>query len=672
MEGEHHKAAVRRWLYGARFENFVAQSAEAILGELAQRAGGDLELTQNNAWQEEIQLLKRLRIPGPERASARIYFEYTIPRLGRRVDVILLIGHVLFVLEFKAGESKFHISALDQVWDYALDLKNFHDASRDICIAPILVATHASHQTIELQRSLQDDGVIRPIRASANDLHDVIAEALAFFSAPPIDAAHWECGRYLPTPTIIEAARALYAGHSVESISRYEAGAQNLAVTSKAVEQIIEEARKRQKKAICFVTGVPGAGKTLVGLDVATRHREEKSVTHSVFLSGNGPLVAVLTESLARDAFTRAAAQGAPIKKGEARRQVGAFVQNVHHFRDDCLEDAGAPPEHVVLFDEAQRAWTLEKTSDFMARKKSRPGFDQSEPEFLISCLDRHHDWAVVVCLVGGGQEINTGEAGISEWLEAILKQFQDWEVHLSPNLTESEYRSAASLEKALALPNIRSNPNLHLATSMRSFRAESLSKFVREVLDVEVAAAKQTLVELNERYPIRVTRDLDTAKRWLRDQARGSERFGIVASSQAQRLKPHAIDVRVKTDPVKWFLDGKEDTRSSYYLEDVATEFQVQGLELDWACVVWDGDLRFDGEGGWTHHEFKGTRWNRIKKVERQIYLKNAYRVLLTRARQGMVLVVPQGSEIDSTRSPKYYDSTYQYLKSLGLSEMD
>lgn len=670
MEGDQHKPVVRRWLYGARFADFVTQSAEAILGELTQNAGGDLELTQNNAWQEEIQILKALRLPESEKDTAKVYFEYTIPRLGRRADVILLIGHVLFILEFKAGESKFHVTALDQVWDYALDLKNFHDASHNVCIAPVLVATQATPQSIEPQHTLHDDGLVRPIRASAADLREVITRTLAFLDAPRINVAIWERGRYLPTPTIIEAARALYAGHSVESISRFEAGAQNLAITSKAVDRIIEEAKAGGKKAICFVTGVPGAGKTLVGLDVANRHLDKNSDTYSVFLSGNGPLVAVLREALARDTVARAANQNAPIKKGEARRQVETFIQNVHHFRDDCLADAATPPEHVVLFDEAQRAWTLEQTASFMARKKGRHGFDQSEPEFLISCVDRHKDWAVVVCLVGGGQEINTGEAGISEWLEAVLRSFHDWEVHLSPNLTESEYRSEVSLKKVLALPNVRSNPNLHLATSMRSFRAESLSKFVREVLDVE-ETAKETLAQLTARYPIKITRRLDLAKRWLRDQARGSERYGIVVSSQAQRLKPHAIDVRVKTDPVKWFLDGKEDTRSSYYLEDVATEFQVQGLELDWACVVWDGDLRFTGEG-WSHHAFKGTCWNNVNKIERQIYLKNAYRVLLTRARQGMVLVVPEGSEVDPTRAPRYYDPTYQYLKSLGLAEID
>ena len=670
MSADQADSVVRRWLYGNRFDAFVHQSPNEILGELAQRAGADLDLTQNNAWQEQIEILKALELTASQLQSASLYFEYTIPRLGRRVDVILIIEHVLYVLEFKAGESQFHPAALDQVWDYALDLKNFHDASHGICIAPVLIATRASRQRIEPQVTLHDDGLLRPLRASPEDLLEVFERTGSLMNADAIDVAAWERGRYSPTPTIIEAARALYAGHSVETISRSDAGAHNLAMTSKAVDRVIQQASANGRKSICFVTGVPGAGKTLVGLDVATRHMDIDSETYSVFLSGNGPLVAVLREALARDTVEQSRRQGLAIRKKEARSKVEAFIQNVHHFRDDCLADSKPPLEHVVLFDEAQRAWTLEQTTSFMARKKGRLGFDQSEPEFLISCLDRHDDWAVVVCLVGGGQEINTGEAGIGEWLEAILKRFQGWDVHLSPTLTDSEYRSSAVLSRVLALPTTRSNPDLHLATSMRSFRAESVSQFVRELLDLERENALRTARALEGRYPIRISRCISAAKQWLRDQARGTERYGIVVSSQAQRLKPYAIDVRVKTDPVRWFLDGKVDIRSSYYLEDVATEFQVQGLELDWTCVVWDGDLRFDGSH-WSHNEFRGTRWNRIHKRQRQIYLENAYRVLMTRARQGMVLVVPHGSESDPTRDARFYDDTFEYFKSLGLQEL-
>ena len=663
-------ATIRRWLYADSFSHFLEADPDRVLGELSRSAGADIELNQINAWQQQIQILKGLVIPGELSMTGKLYFEYTIPRLGRRVDVILIIGHVLFVIEFKVGEHKFNISGLDQVWDYALDLKNFHGASHELCIVPILVATAASSQAIEIQGTVHDDGLVRPIRAASSDLSAIVARCLAYFSASAIDVCQWEQGRYLPTPSIIEAARALYAGHSVDSISRSDAGARNLIVTSRAIDAVIDQARLKGRKAICFVTGVPGAGKTLVGLDVATRHMDQNDATYSVFLSGNGPLVAVLCEALARDSIERAAVSGVRLRKGDARKEVEAFIQNVHHFRDDCLRDPEAPPEHVVLFDEAQRAWTLEQTASFMARKKGIDGFSQSEPAFLISCLDRHRDWAVVICLVGGGQEINTGEAGIREWLKSVLEHFGAWDVHLPPQLIESEYGSTDVLEAVLARPHTYPNPSLHLATSMRSFRAESLSRFVREVLDLEIEAARSTFSELKPRYPIRITRSLLLAKQWLRDQARGSERFGIVVSSQAQRLKPHAIDVRVKTDPVRWFLDGKADVRSSYYLEDVATEFQVQGLELDWACVVWDGDLRHNGES-WSYHEFKGSRWNRINKVERQAYLKNAYRVLLTRARQGMVLVVPEGSQHDPTRSSQHYDNTFRYLCDLGLPEL-
>lgn len=658
---------IRRWMYGEQLDRFLQRDTASILGILLDQSSGNVDVTQRFAWKEQIDILQAVEWPENYNRGARIYFEFSVPRLGRRADVVLLVGHVLFVVEFKVGESTIHRSALDQVWDYALDFKLFHDASRDICVLPVAIATEASPQVITLVAEMEGDGVARPIGIAPGQLAAVVRCGLNQLFGPVIDAEAWECGRYLPTPTIVEAARALYAGHAVEEISRSDAGAKNLALTVRTVDRIIEKSRQQKRKAICFVTGVPGAGKTLVGLDVANKHLDRKSETYSVFLSGNGPLVAVLREALARD---RVVQGGGSVRKGDARKEVESFIQNVHHFRDEYLRDAGAPPEHVVLFDEAQRAWNLEQTSSFMHQKKGVASFGQSEPEFLISCLDRHQEWAVVVCLVGGGQEINTGEGGISEWFDAILRRFQQWDVYLSPKFVEPEFNAGDSFEQILVRSNTYQNQDLHLATSMRSFRAETLSRFVREVLDREIESARETLAGLVGRYPIALTRNLSRAKKWLHQNARGSERYGIVVSSQAERLKPHAIDVRVKTDPVRWFLDGKEDTRSSYYLEDVATEFQVQGLELDWACVVWDGDLRFD-EGLWKHHQFRGSRWTRINKPDRQRYLENAYRVLLTRARQGMVLVVPEGDDDDPTRSRGFYDPTFSYLKSLGLQEI-
>lgn len=660
--------AIRRWMYSAPLRDFLAQDADAILGALLRTSEGDVELTQRNAWTQQIQVLKSLALPAELIADGRIYFELTVPRLGRRADVVLLTGPLMVILEFKVGESHFDRSAINQVWDYALDFKYFHESSHHIHVLPVLIATEASPRAYNLEQTIHNDGLYLPVCAATSQLASLLIDAITTTTATRIDVQRWEQGRYMPTPTIVEAARALYAGHRVEDVSRNDAGARNLAETTHAVHQIIEEARQHQQKCICFVTGVPGAGKTLVGLNVAHHPPDPDSNTGSVFLSGNGPLVAVLREALTRDRVERAASEGTRIRKGEAKKKVEAFIQNVHHFRDEYLRDPSAPHEHVVLFDEAQRAWDLAQTSAFMERKKGQAGFNQSEPEFLISCLDRHDDWAVIVCLVGSGQEINTGEGGIDEWLTALLRRFPSWKVHLSPQLIDEQPSDA--LRAILAKSDTVQNTSLHLATSMRSFRAESLSRFVKEVLNFEVESAQQTLSGLQHKYPILLTRDLHRAKRWLKQQARGTERYGIVVSSQAERLKPHAIDVRVKTDPVKWFLDGSEDTRSSFYLEDVATEFQVQGLELDWACVVRDGDLRVHGDA-WSHHQFRGSRWNRINKVERKRYLENAYRVLLTRARQGMVLVVPEGDAEDPTRSESFYDPTYSYLRSLGIPEL-
>jgi hypothetical protein len=324
-----------------------------------------------------------------------------------------------------------------------------------------------------------------------------------------------------------------------------------------------------------------------------------------------------------------------------------------------------------VIFDEAQRAWNARQTANFLKTRKGIAGVNFSEPELLVSYMDRHSDWAVVVCLVGGGQEINTGEAGIDAWLEAIQSKFPQWHMFISSRLTDSEYAAGRALENARKLANCHFDDSLHLAVSMRSFRAENVSAFVKALIDCEIAEARRNLRALSDSYPIVLSRDLRKAKDWVRSKARGSERYGLVASSKAQRLKPHAIDIRVSVDPVQWFLNGRDDTRSSYFLEDAATEFQVQGLELDWTCVTWDGDLRFNGSG-WSYHDFRGSRWTNINNIENRSYLRNAYRVLLTRARQGMVLFVPRGDIADSTRSPEYYDSTFAYFRSIGIPTID
>ena len=655
---------MNRAFYAEQISVFLNTATETIIGNLAEQNPFSLERTQLDAWREEIRILQDVL----QVYEGSIYFEFSIPRMGKRIDVLLLIETVIFVLEFKVGESEFSAGAVDQVWDYALDLKYFHESSHQQFIAPILIATKAKPAATKMFMTPQDDKLLHPVNCSVELLGRVIKEVLNLSNGQLLDRSSWEGGRYCPTPTIIEAAMALYGGHSVVDISRSDASAINLSETSQAICEIIDASRRASRKSICFVTGVPGAGKTLVGLNVATAQLHDPNAYHSVFLSGNGPLVSVLREALTRDKVLRAKEHGERLKKSTVMSTVKTFVQNVHHFRDECLIDTSGPPtEHVALFDEAQRAWNLEQTTNFMLRKKNTPDFNQSEPEFLISCLDRHSDWAVIVCLVGGGQEINTGEAGIGEWLDSLHRSFPKWQIHISSRLTDSEYAAGHVLDKLPSRADVFHNDRLHLGVSMRSFRAENVSLLVKQVLDRDIEKARHTLANISSQYPIVITRSLSSAKRWLKKQARGSERYGVVVSSQAERLKPHAIDVKSPVDPIHWFLDGKDDVRSSYYLEDVATEFHIQGLELDWVCVAWDADFR-STKHGWEHWSFSGSRWKHIRQDARKNYLKNAYRVLLTRARQGMIIVVPHGDNEDPTRDSSFYDPTFEYLRDIGL----
>lgn len=655
-----------RAYYSAVVEEFLLATPETVLGILTSNSDVPVEPAQRNAWLEQIRVPK-VALSG---LSGTLFLEFNIPRMGRRIDAVLISGGLIFVIEFKVGQSDYRNKDIEQVWDYALDLKNFHQASHLAPILPILVATK-SIATDSILPVEHEDLVRPPVRANAHSLRGVIELGLHSTVGDILNGVAWGSAPYHPTPTIIEAAQVLYAQHSVDAIARHDAGARNLRVTSRRIEALIDEARQKRRKIICFVTGVPGAGKTLVGLNVATKRRAPEQPTHAVFLSGNGPLVAVLREALVRDEVTRQRALGVRVRKGKVGESVKGFIQNIHHFRDEALRDSRPPIDHVVIFDEAQRAWNQNKTAIFMRTKKKRPDFSESEPEFLISYLDRHEDWAVVICLVGGGQEINTGEAGIGAWLDAISTNFPRWYVYISPELTDSEYAAGHALEVIQKRPKICFDRDLHLGVSMRSFRAENVSTFVKAILDCDDAIACSAYEKLRSRYPIVLTRDLGLAKRWIKEHARGSERYGLVASSEAQRLKPHAIDIRINIDPVHWFLNDKDDTRSSYYLEDAGTEFQVQGLELDWVCVTWDGDLRFT-ENGWACHSFWGSGWRNILNQEKRNYLRNAYRVLLTRARQGMVIFVPPGVGDDPTRKPTFYDPTFHYLSRLGIPVLD
>lgn len=680
---------MERFFYQNNITGFLVDSEDTILGALARNNSFDLVDLQRNAWLYEITFLKNLL---RNESSGHIIFEYSIPRLGKRIDAVLLLHGIVFVLEFKVGAEEYFRQDLEQVWDYALDLKNFHEASRNLIIVPILVATDADSSSVSKEVSQYDDQVFEPILSNAAALPQIITQFVDEY-AQDIDLSRWVFSRYMPTPTIIQAASSLYLNHSVADITKTEASGENLQRTSEFVMNVIDHSRANGEKSICFVTGVPGAGKTLVGLNIAVRQFEKKDL--AVYLSGNQPLVDVLSEALARDKKRQEEERNPNVRYTltEARRNVKSFIQIVHHYRDATLtklkkpivngvleidptkvdkykNDGYSEVEHVAIFDEAQRAWTKVHLANWLNRKKGIADFPMSEPEFLIWSLNLREDWAVVVCLVGGGQEINTGEAGIGEWLRAINARFPDWNVFISDQLTGKEYAEGELEDLLQTNDNVERSTNLHLAVSMRSFRAEQLSNFVHHLLDGNISQAQILLATLKDKYPIVITRDLNAAKNWLRKQKRGTERYGMVVSSQAQRLRPLAIDVRCKPDTVHWFLDDITDIRSSLFLEDAASEFDVQGLELDWTCLVWDGDLRRKNNT-WQNFSFTGNKWLNIRSEERKAYQINAYRVLLTRARQGMVICVPEGNPDDATRLPEFYDGTYEYFKQIGLTEI-
>ena len=708
-----------RCLYNNNFINFYKESNNSIFGKLCDIYHGIDLTTTRDAWKEEISIIKNI-IKSYKDEDGQVIFEYNIPRLGKRIDVVLLFRGIIFCLEFKVGDNRILEENIDQVFDYALDLKNFHKYSRDKIIVPILIATKYNSSTTNIQTSIYDDKVINPLVTGENGLTNVIDLILNEYKNEETIDNNWIISPYVPTPTIIEAAKALYENHSVEDITRHEADKVSTDRTIAYILKVIDDSKKNNKKSICFVTGVPGAGKTLVGLDVAIKQtyqngNEPVEDEGAVYLSGNGPLVAVLTEALAQDNVKKFKEKGKSKKLTDARREVGKSIQIIHRYRDNMLmkiknpvidgkleidqtkavklERAGfGEVEHVAIFDEAQRAWTHKRLADYLKRggmygnKLKVPNFPMSEASFLIWSLDQREDWATIVCLVGGGQEINTGEAEITEWIKALNDNFRNWNIHISNKLTDAEYAEGKVNALLKVNDKVVYSDDLHLSVSLRSFRAEKLSTFVHALLNFEIEKAKVIYQNIKNKYPIVLTRDITKAKKWLFNKVRGSERTGVLVTKESARYKPLSIHVLASGDEnaVHWFLEDKNDTRASNYLEDAATEIQVQGLELDYTCLLWDADMRvYNNE--WHYYRFNGkNKWNEQlgnteTNQELRKYMLNAYRVLLTRARMGMVICVPTGNPNkthngfpeDSTRLPEYYDGTYKYLKEIGIDEI-
>lgn len=648
-----------RSYYSNTISDFLQDDGDKILGQLIRNHDFAAENLQRNAWIKQIEILKAAL---PTFKYGQIYFEFSIPRMGKRVDNILIIDDFIFVIEFKVGDTEYQKHALEQTVDYCLDLQNFHEGSHHEKIVPVLISTKAP----DFKNSFQiNDNLFEPLKGNQNNIAKIISQTLSLSNGTKINPIQWENSIYKPTPTIIEASQALYRGHSVSEISRSDAGAINLSKTTECINRIIEKSKTTNSKSICFLTGVPGAGKTLAGLNIANERRKAHEDENAVFLSGNGPLVYVLREALVRDEVLQAKENGEKLTKKKSAIKANAFIQNIHHFRDDNLISNKAPDEKVVVFDEAQRAWTKEKATSFM--KSKGKDFDMSEPEFLIEVMNRHENYCTIICLVGGGQEINTGEAGLSEWVIALKNHYPNWDIYYSNLITaDNDYLSDETLIDWLK-ENGNAETELHLSVSVRSFRSEKISSFVHAVIDGNDIEAKDILHEINTLFPIRLTRDLNVAKNWLRKNKKGTERIGIVGSSGGRRLRPLGIDVKNEITAEDWFLNDATDVRSSHYLELVATEFDIQGLEIDYVCLAWDINFYFNNNE-WNYQSFEGSKWKAINSEIDKSYLRNAYRVLMTRARQGLIIFIPHGDNLDPTRPKELYDNTYNFLSSCGI----
>ncbi len=637
--------------YESSISDFLVNDDNFILGELTRNFSHDLVDLQKNAWISEISILKEQL----SSFNGDIMFEYKIPRMESVVDNVFLIDGLVFVVEFKVNEKYYKKNEIDQVNRYVQQLSHFHYESRNKILIPILVCTEA--EDYENEFYLSEEKIFNILLANKNNISSIISKICEEYATYD-DLSNWSKSKYVPTPSILEAARQLYETHEVEDISDHSSEKTIFEETEKTIDNIIKYSKDNHRKSIIFLTGVPGAGKTLVGLNIATK-RSVKNDDHAVFLSGNGPLVDVLREALARDSHKRNKGN-----IGDARNKVFSFIQPIHQFRNDAIENEEEIHEKIVIFDEAQRAWTQDETEKFM-NKKGKENFGMSEPNFLISVMDRHKEWTVIICLVGQGQEINKGEAGINEWLKALDENYTNWDVYAAEDIKK--------ISKDYNNINITPKEELYLGITQRSVEAPSLPLFIEYLLNNDKDKARHILNDFNDEYSLFVTRNLEDAKQWIKNKSLCEQdiHYGLLAHSNSLRLIPEGIFVKYDKSVKSWFLNEVNDYRSSNHFEICATEFDIQGLEIDYSIVAWDANLRYI-DGQFEYYNFRSPNWEIIHKEINKEYLINSYRVLLTRARTGMIIFVPEGDDEDQTRLSEYYDGTYEYLKSVGIKELD
>ena len=675
--------------FHSSLDSFLQTNSDEIIGKL-NKAGTTFAsqwTITTTSWNSSIEILKKsfeelIKIDS-EAKNWHLLLEYEIPRLSSRIDAVIIADDLIFVVEYKHDRKKYELADIRQVEDYANDLSDFHLESKNKTIIPVLLAPYA--KSVNLQIEINDVKFIKPVlKTNEINFSKSIYEVYLSYHGKEdasINPASWEQSEYQPTPTIIQAAKALFAGQKVETITKSGADENNLSQTTNYLIDVINKAKKGNKKIVCFVTGVPGAGKTLVGLNIV--HEKEEfggEETNTAYFSGNGPLINVLREALSRDHFERKSKKflskeiSDRPKKKESEREVKSKIQNLHLFIKQGIRNIAAPAERIVVFDEAQRCWDAKQFSNKAKQNLNRETDpfiieEKSEAELLFGFMNRHETWSVIIALVGGGQEINTGEGGIAEWGKAIVSKYNNWEIHISEQLLIGDSSTAGQTLFDTIPENltIHKNKNLHLSVSQRSFKANNLNAWVNALISNHPIEAFEISHSIKENYPLLITRNITSAKEWLKQKKSGNKRIGLVASSGGLRLKPYGIHVREEIDEAMWFLNDETDIRSSYYLEMVATEYKVQGLELDWVGICWDADLR-KNNGDWEYRNFSGSKWNQTNTIPEQQFLLNTYRVLLTRAREGIIIFVPEGDKNDATTLPEFYDPIFEYLVSCGI----
>lgn len=675
--------------YADYVKDFINADEQALIADLvdAIHSSGNYDVNpeQTNAWHDEIALLK-LQLKAPRFQDWYIVLEYEIPRRRRRPDVVILSKTTIFVIEFKVGSTVYDSKSRRQIYDCALDLRDFHIESRDRTIVPILCSTNAAQSSqddpIGNAMGHQVEGLVTTHGGDLTDWLDRRNVQTGNAAAGSINPEIWLNSPYRPTTTIIEAARELYERNKVSDITH--SFAHNLDDTMNLLTHEINLARTNSRHSIIFVTGVPGAGKTLVGLNAAHgKLTQGEDDIATIFLSGNEPLIKVVTGALVRSATS----------KGNDRhveqRHVTTLIQNVHQYLRSHLAGQEVLPrkpyENVVIFDEGQRAWDARKVakSERNRRSNNTPSIPPkwlniSEASLLFEVMEQKKDWATIIVLVGAGQEIYEGEAGLAEWGKTLQERPIAWRIVASPEaLKGGESVSGHRLflgNEPSADAEIQESDEAHLDVVVRSYRAQQWAEWVNALLDSRISRARDIFPDVRE-FPCVITRDLDSARFWLqvhRDR-QNDDRTGLVATTADERLRAYGIErsnaFRKGFDFVKWFLEADSRTRSSNRLEVAASEFECQGLELDWVGLCWGGDLiPTEDRSDWKYRRFRRDQWQTVHQEREQAYTRNRYRVLLTRARKGMVIWVPSGEPGDSTRDPEEYDRVFTTLTAAGV----